>query len=80
MISLKEKSLFNNKNIYECNDYMIYQIDLDYCRKTILSKNNKNLWIMDKKENLNDYSKEWLKYLTLSTLCKSYTKIIMLNQ
>ena len=71
MISLQEKTLFDFKNVYEYDDYVIYQIDLDYCRKII---SNNDLWITDKKEKLNDCTKEWIKYLTLSTWCKSYTK------
>ena len=47
------------------------QIDLDYCRKKIIS-NNGDLWITEENEKLNDYTKEWIKYLTLSTWCKSY--------
>jgi len=70
-ISLEEQSLFDYKNIYEYDDYVIYQIDLDYCRKKI-SSNNGDLWITEENEKLNDFTKEWLKYLTLSTWCKSY--------
>ena len=70
-ISLQEKSLFDYKNTYEYDDYVIYQIDLDFCRKKI-SSNDEDLWITDEKEKLNDFTKEWLKYLTLSTWCKSF--------
>lgn len=71
MISLQEKSLFDFKKVYEYDDYVIYQIDLDYCRKII---SNNDLWITDKEEKLNDCTKEWIKYLTLSTWCRSYTQ------
>ena len=70
-ISLQEQSLFGYKNTYEYDDYVIYQIDLDFCRKKI-SSNDEDLWITDEKEKLNDFTKEWLKYLTLSTWCKSF--------
>lgn len=71
MTSLQEQSEFDYKNIYEYDDYIIYQIDLDYCRKKITS-NNGDLWLTEENEKLNDYTKEWVKYLTLSTWCKSY--------
>ena len=70
-ISLQEQSLFGYKNTYEYDDYVIYQIDLDFCRKKI-SSNDEDLWITSEKEKLNDFTKEWLKYLTLSTWCKSF--------
>ena len=71
-ISLQEKSLFDYKKTYEYDDFIIYQIDLDYCRKKI-SSNDEDLWITDEKEKLNNLTKEWLKYLTLSTWCKSFS-------
>ena len=72
-ISLQEKSLFDYKKVFEYDDFIIYQIDLDYCRKKILS-NDEDLWITDKKEKLNNFTKEWIKYLTLSTWCESFSQ------
>ena len=39
-----------------------------------ISSNDEDLWIKDKKEKLNNFTKEWLKYLTLSTWCESFSQ------
>ena len=68
-INLEQKSLADYKNIIEYDDYIIYQIDLDYCRKLISEKKDNNIWILDKQQKINDSSKEWIKYLTLPMWC-----------
>lgn len=50
-ISLQEISLFNYKNIYEYDDYVIYQIDLDYCRKAFQLKKKIICGLQIKKKN-----------------------------
>jgi len=69
MTFLKQKYLPDYKNKITYDDYVIYQIDLDHSRKLILKK-DQNLWILNKKQTMNDSSEEWIKYLTLPIWCK----------
>ena len=72
MICLEQKNFSDYKNTITYDDYVIYQIDLDYCRTLIskkTKKDDKNLWILDKNQEMNDSSKEWIKYLTLPIWC-----------
>ena len=72
MICLEQKNFSDYKNIITYDDYVIYQIDLDYCRTLISKKKkkeDKNLWILSKNQKMNDSSKEWIKYLTLPIWC-----------
>ena len=73
VISLDQKDLNDYKGIKTFDDYIIYQIDLDYYFH-LISKKNEKLWILDESQIMNDYSKEWIKYLTLPTWCKSSKK------
>lgn len=69
---LRAKKFSDYKNIITYDDYIIYQIDLDYCRTLISKKKkkeDKNLWILSKNQKMNDSSKEWIKYLTLPIWC-----------
>ena len=62
------KNFSDYKNVIAYDDYIIYQIDLDFIRKLIL-ENNKQLWILDEKQIMNESSKEWIKYLTMPFWC-----------
>lgn len=71
-ICLGQKNFSDYKNKITYDDYVIYQIDLDYCRTLIskkTKKDDKNLWILNKNQEMNDSSKEWIKYLTLPIWC-----------
>ena len=69
-ISLAKTNLSDYKIIKKFDDYVIYQIDLDYCR-TLIQKKKSKLWILNEKQVMNLSSKEWIKYLTLPIWCKS---------
>ena len=69
-ISLQKTDFSDYKKVEKYGDYIIYQIDLDYCRK-LISETKENLWIINEKQIMNDSSKEWIKYLTLPLWCKS---------
>ena len=73
VISLDQKVLNEYKIIKTFDDYIIYQIDLDYCLH-LISKKNQKLWILNESQTMNDDSKEWIKYLTLPIWCKSTTQ------
>ena len=72
-ISLEKKNFPDYKTIEKYDDFVIYQIDLDYCR-TIISKKKENIWILDEDQIMNNSSKEWIKYLTLPIWCDSSKK------
>ena len=72
-ISFGQKDLTEYKRIKTFDDYVIFQIDLDYCFH-LISKKDQKLWILNESQTMNDYSKEWIKYLTLPIWCKSTKK------
>ena len=70
LISLEQKTIGDYKKIYTFDDYKVYQIDLDYCRKIISEKKEKKLWILNKNQTIRNEAKMWIKYLTLPIWCK----------
>ena len=69
-ISLTKTNFSDFKKISIYDDYVIYQIDLDYCLSQITNEHG-NFWIINEEQKMDISSKEWIKYLTLPIWCKS---------
>ena len=72
IISIDEKNISDYKKIYSYDDYIIYQIDLDFCLKAL--RKGEDLWIINKNDNLDKIGLEWIKFLTLPIWCHSFLK------
>ena len=70
LISLEQSDILNYKKIFSYDDYKIYQVDLDFCHKLIL--NDKQFWILNKKEKVKEKGMEWIQYLTIPNWCASF--------
>lgn len=69
-ISLTKTNFSDFKKISIHDDYVIYQIDLDYCLSQI-NNEDANFWIINEDQKMDASSKEWIKFLTLPIWCKS---------
>ena len=69
-ISLGKTNFSDFKKISIYDDYVIYQIDLDYCLSQITNEEG-NFWIIYEDQKMDISSKEWIKFLTLPIWCKS---------
>ena len=73
VISINQKGLNDFRFIHKLDDYIIYQIDLDYIRKSIF-EDNKRVSILNEEEKFTILSDEWIKYLTLPSWCTSFNE------
>ena len=73
VISINQKGLNDFRFIHKLDDYIIYQIDLDYIRKSIF-EDNKRVSILNEEEKFTILSDEWIKYLTLPAWCTSFNE------
>ena len=66
-ICLEQSNLSDYKRVLSFTDYIIYQIDLDFCNNLVLE--GKKFWILDENEKIKLKGKEWIKFLTLPSWC-----------
>ena len=66
-ICLEQSNLSDYKRVLSFTDYIIYQIDLDFCNNLVSER--KKFWTLDENEKIKLKGKEWIKFLTLPSWC-----------
>ena len=68
-ICFEQSNLSDYKRVLSFTDYIIYQIDLDFCNNLVSER--KKFWTLDENEKIKLKGKEWIKFLT-SIICIYY--------